>query len=167
MKRTAFMLVVCMLMATMLAVPTYAQGVDARSESATDSNAETLYYDGGSFRVYVGNITEVKSDNETRASYHTRRFDIPFYAYTDTGIPLVTFTAHVTTVGLVGDWVFQDVGTYTYETHSNLVSVWYWEPNTFSSNFIQAAYKFSYLNNEFGPGSVRLYADAADGSVSW
>lgn len=48
----------------------------------------------------------------------------------------------------------------------HMVNVLYWEPNTTSNTFIQAAVKILYINNEIGPSAFRFYANTENGDVS-
>lgn len=168
MKKTVLGLAVCILISTFLALPSYAESYSANSikNTASATESQTLYYEEGAIKIYVGDLIEIEDEKEARPAYFTRRFDLPFTVYYGT-IHIATLTAHLTTVGLSRDWCFADSGSYTYETHVGLVNVYFWEPNTFTSTFIQAAFKIQYINNIIGPQAIRFYADPENGNVTW
>jgi len=169
MKRTILSLIFCLLASTFLAFSIHAESLDSyTSTESTASAAETrtLYYEDGPSKVYVGQLTEVDSETETQPAYFTRKYDLPFYLVYG-NIELVTLTAHLTTVGLDRDWCFQDSGTYTYETHVGMVNVLFWEPNTVTSTFIQAAFTVKYINNILGPQAIQFYCNPDNGAVTY
>lgn len=167
MKKNTLKLFVCIFMATLFAFPTYAADYTLAPTQNQNSVPDYLhlYYESGPLTIYAGEIVELDNDSEMRAAYHTRHFDYPFEVYFNK-IHIATLTAHLTTMGLDRDWCFADSGSYTYTTHVGMVNVLYWELNTTSNTFIQAAVKILYINNEIGPSAFRFYANTENGDVS-
>lgn len=168
MRKTVFGLVACMLMSAFLTLSVYAEnyGTDSPNNVVSSVESQTLYYEDGPIKIYVGEITEIESEKGARAAYYTRNYNLPFTVhYGD--IHIATITAHLTTGGIDRDWCFLNSGSYTYETHVGLVNVWYWEPNTVTDTFIQAAFKIQYINNIIGPQAIRFYCNSDNGAVTF
>lgn len=169
MKRKLSAIMASVFLAIIISLPVHATSYNTNAPTYHNSVTEygTLYYEEGPLKIYVGNLEESKESNESRVSYYTRKFELPFTVVYG-GTEIATLTAHLTTVGLSRDWCFQDSGTYTYETHVGMDNVLFWEPNTVTSTFIQAAFKIKYINNIIGgEQAIRFYCNPDNGAVTW
>lgn len=168
MKRKLSAITAIIILAIIVSLPVHAASYNTNVHTTTSTKTDygTLYYEDGPLQIYVGDLKESKESKESRGSYYTRKFELPFTAVYG-GTEIATLTAHLTTVGLNRDWCFQDSGTYTYETHVGLVNVLFWEPNTVTNTFIQAAFKIKYITNVIGPQAIRFYCNSENGAVTW